>query len=209
MKGKSQLKGGIMADGYEITYEAVRKKLLSSDFEHAEKYLGFEKTGESTLKISFLNRDYAVGRDGTAPCDGLSVNPNILSVIVYYAVSSGRAEPLYKFSLLKNLTKGLFSGGDSLNWFVQPLLRKYGKDYPAFREKLLETGMKQTGEKSGAYTWQYLIFPKVPLQIVYYEEDDEFPCGIQIMYDVTVSEYFEFEPLAVMSGCLVRELASD
>ena len=198
-----------MANGYEITYETVRKKMLSCDFEHAEKYLGFEKSAGGTLMISFLGRNYNVNRDGAVPFDRMSVNPNILSVIVYYAVSSGRSEPVYKFSLLKNFTKGLFAGGDSLSWFVQPLVRKYAKDYPAFRKKMLDTGMIQTDEKNGSYTWQYLIFPKIPLQIVYYEEDDEFPCAIQIMYDITVSEYFEFEPLAVMTGCLIRELTSD
>jgi hypothetical protein len=44
--------------------------------------------------------------------------------------------------------------------------------------------------------------------IKYFEADEEFPCDIKIYYDKTVSEYLDFEPLAVLNGCLVSALAA-
>jgi hypothetical protein len=48
--------------------------------------------------------------------------------------------------------------------------------------------------------------PKIPLQIVYYDGDDEFPCEVQILFDKNASHFMEFECLAFLEGCLVRAM---
>ncbi|WP_434509873.1 DUF3786 domain-containing protein [Desulfitobacterium sp. AusDCA] len=37
--------------------------------------------------------------------------------------------------------------------------------------------------KSGGRLWLLKVLPKIPLQIVYYDGDDEFPCEVQIWFD--------------------------
>jgi hypothetical protein len=48
--------------------------------------------------------------------------------------------------------------------------------------------------------------PKIPLQIIYYDEDDEFPCEVQILFDKNAARFMEFECLAFLEGCLVRAM---
>ena len=198
-----------MPNGYEITYESVRKKLADCDFHNAIKYLGFEKTGRDSIKIDFMNREYEISREDVIPLDDRYVDVNVLSVLIYYAVSVGKVEPLYRFSLLKNFTKGMFSGSEfSLNWMSAPLTRKFSKDYNLFKRTAQKIGMELISEKNSSHTWLYFLLPKIPIQLVYYEEDDEYPCDIQIMYDLTASDYLEFEPQAFLTGCFIREFIS-
>jgi hypothetical protein len=60
--------------------------------------------------------------------------------------------------------------------------------------------------KSGGYTWLLKVLPKILLQIVYYDADDEFPCEVQILFDNNASRFMEFECLAFLEGCLVRAM---
>ncbi len=60
--------------------------------------------------------------------------------------------------------------------------------------------------KSGGYSWLLKVLPKILLQIVYYDVDDEFPCEVQILFDNNASLFMEFECLAFLQGCLVRAM---
>ncbi len=54
----------------------------------------------------------------------------------------------------------------------------------------------------GKHLWKFNVLPKIPLKIVFYEADDEFPTNIQIMLDKTALQFLEFECLAFMVGCV-------
>jgi hypothetical protein len=69
--------------------------------------------------------------------------------------------------------------------------------------------MEYAGSRvAGEYTWYYSLLPKIPIKVVYYEADDEFPCEVRIYYDKTVLQFIDFEPLAVLNGCFVGTLAA-
>jgi hypothetical protein len=63
-------------------------------------------------------------------------------------------------------------------------------------------------KSSGKHVWNYLLLPKLPVKIIYYEGDDEYPTKLQILYDKTAIKIFKFEPLAVLHGCFIHGLAA-
>jgi hypothetical protein len=199
-----------MANGYEKTYEAIAPRLRDLDFPYAALRLGFDLIDKYCMSIDFLGRKYELDREGVRPVDGKKVNVNFLSVLVYYAVSKGNSEPLYDFALLNSFTGGLFSGGSSdSRWIVEPIRKACGGDYEKFRRAARDLGMIYEGSRVTAeHTWQYRLLPKIPVLIKYFEADDEFPWDIKIYYDKTVPEYLDFEPLAVLNGCLVAAVTA-
>jgi hypothetical protein len=160
------------------------------------------------MTIDFLGRKYEVDRDGVRPLDGKAVDVNILSVLVYYAISKGNTEPQYDFALLNTFTGGLFSSGSSgTDWMIAPILKAFGNDYELVRRAARNMGMIYEGSRStGEHAWQYQLLPKIPVLIKYFEADDEFPCDIKIYYDKTALEFLDFEPLAVLNSCLVAAI---
>jgi hypothetical protein len=46
------------------------------------------------------------------------------------------------------------------------------------------------------------MLPKILLQIVYYEGDDEFPCEVQVLLYLNAAQFMEFECLAFLQGWL-------
>jgi hypothetical protein len=199
-----------MGNGYEQTYEIIRSRLVGCDFADIARRMGLNFISEELLSVDFLGRTYEITRAGVHPADGKGVNVNILSVLVYYAVSPGKGEPLYDFTLMHNFSRGLFSGSHSeKDWMGAPLVREFSGDYKKFARVADALGMVYEGSRTaGEYTWDYLLLPRMPVKVVYYEADDEFPCEVKIFYDKTAPGFLEFEPLAVLNGCFISALVS-
>jgi hypothetical protein len=195
--------------GYDRTYQAVAARLRDLEFPYAARRLEFDLIDKYTMSIDFLGRKYILSRGGVKPADGQEADVNILSVLGYYALSEAYTEPLYDFALLDTFTGGLFAGGRSgAAWMIEPLVKVCG-DYETFRRAALSMGMSDEGSRSaGEHAWQYRLLPKIPALIKYFEADDEFPCDIKIYYDKTIPEFLDFEPLAVLNGCLVSALVA-
>jgi hypothetical protein len=198
-----------MKNGYEQTYDVIAPRLMECDFPDAAQRLGFTLTAEDTLSIAFLGRTYEVTHHGVRPVDDGTVNVNILSVLVYYTISKGSCVPMRDFHLMHNFTHGLFTSSNSgSEWIIEPLRKEFGADYQKFHEAALELGMEYAGSRvAGEYTWYYSLLPKIPIKVVYYEADDEFPCEVR-RPDKTVLQFIDFEPLAVLNGCFVGALAA-
>jgi hypothetical protein len=206
-----------MANGYEKTYEAVLPRLKNRVFPEIALRLGFDLLTQHSLGLDFLGRPYVIGPGGVEPADGKDVHVNIKSVLVYYAVSRGRGEPLGEYCLLHYFSRGLFTGAaPAPDWMTSPLRKKYAGDYKSFALAARGLGMEEAGggkpdvqARHDTHTWQYRLLPKIPVRVVYYEADDEFPCDIQIRYDKTAITFLDFEPLAVLTGCFINALARE
>lgn len=199
-----------MKNGYEKTYEVVVPRLKGCDFPDAARRLGFDLIAKNTLSINFLGRTFEITQAGVRPLDGRDVSVNILSVLVYYTISKGDCEPLNDFCLLHYFSQGLFSNnGTGAEWMTAPLRRKFGDDYQKFCAAATALGLVYEGSRvRGEYTWAYHLLPKMPIKVIYYEADDEFPGDVKILYDKTALNFLDFEPLAVLNGCFISTLAS-
>jgi len=54
--------------------------------------------------------------------------------------------------------------------------------------------------------FEFKVFPKVPLQLILWEGDDEFPPEASILFDETIGEILSPEDVAWLSGMLVYRL---
>jgi hypothetical protein len=198
-----------LKSGYEQTYEMIRSKLQDCDFPGAAERLGFTLISDTSMNIDFLGRRFGISPEGVQALDGKEADPNFLSVLVYYAISHGDAKPGEDFALLHYFVRALQSGNSTVSrWMSAPLRRKFGDNYQLFCQAAGRLGLVYEGSwKNGEHLWHYQLLPKIPLRLVYYEADEEFPADIQIYYDKTVSLFLEFEPLAVLTGCFVHTLA--
>ena len=81
------------------------------------------------------------------------------------------------------------------------------KAIKALNKKLIDQlGGLEEESQMGKHLWKFIILPKIPLKIIFYDADEEFPVDIQIMLDKTALQFLEFECLAFMVGCFVRAL---
>jgi hypothetical protein len=202
--------------GHEKTYQWVIGLLKDADFEGAAKRLGLKLISKDELAVDFLGRVYSITRDAiTVSSETINWDTgscafewNTKSVLGYYALSDADLEPANDFCLLKSFSHGVFESSSGALSHKSPLNKVYGSDYNKFREAALELGMKDEGLQGAGKKWHYDLLPKMPVKLIYYEGDDEFPTDIKIFFDKTAIEIYKFEPLAVLHGCFIQGLAA-
>jgi hypothetical protein len=141
------------------------------------------------------------------PTDGKPVNVNNLSVLAYYSLSKGEGEPAFSYVPISYLAGEAIAFSTNTKWMTDPLGKTFSEDYATFSETMCKLGGVFNGKlKSDGYSWLLTALPKILLQIVYYEGNDEFPCEVQILFDKNASRFLEFECLAFLEGCLVRAM---
>ncbi|MDR2501273.1 MAG: DUF3786 domain-containing protein [Treponema sp.] len=202
-----------MKKGYEQTYEWVISLLKDCDFDEAAARLKLERLG-GAIAVNFLGRTYRITKDAvdlvkealvwSAKSEGYDYN--LKSVLGYYVLSQADAEPVYDFCGIGYFSHGIFI---RQNWAGNTLSRVFGNDYQKFRVTAEKLGMVFEGEKaSGQYSWRYALLPKIPVRVMYYEGDEEFPTKLQILFDKTAIRFYKFEPLAVLHECFKEGLAA-
>jgi hypothetical protein len=192
-----------MSSGYEQIYESLIPKLSECDFLEVAERLGLSLQPDGALSVNFLGRQYEISSLGVNPTDGKPVDVNNRSVLAYYTLSKGVGEPAFSYVPISSLPRR----GTNMKWMTDPLGKTFSGDYVTFSETMCTLGGVFNGKlKSGGYTWLLKVLPKILLQIVYYDADDEFPCEVQILFDKNASRFMEFECLAFLEGCLVRAM---
>lgn len=196
-----------MSNGYDQIYESLVPKLSKCDFSEAGKRLGLSLLQNGALSVNFLGREYEISSCGVKLVDGKSVNVNNRSVLAYYVLSRGINEPAFSYVPLSYFIGTGVTFSSNVKWLTDPLGKTFNGDYVTFNITMCKLGGIFSGRlKSGGYSWLLKILPKIPLQIIYYEGDNEFPCEIQIFFDKNASSFMEFECLAFLEGCLVRAM---
>lgn len=194
-----------MKSGYEQIYETLIPKLSDCDFLEIGERLGLSLQPDGALAANFLGREYEISARGIHPTDGKPVNVNNRSVLAYYTLSKGAGEPAFAYVPIRYLAGTVFSS--NIKWMTDPLGKTFSGDYAAFSAAMERLGGVFDGQsKSSGYAWLLKALPKIPLQIVYYEGDEEFPCEVQILFDKNAAHFMEFECLAFLEGCLVRAM---
>ena len=126
---------------------------------------------------------------------------NLKSALGYYFLSDFSGEPVNDFCPLTHFSHGVFDNRPS--WDIT-LEKVYGEDPDKLRRAGEALGFIM--EKPG--TWHYRLLPKMPVKIIHYEGDDEYPTTIQVLFDKTAIQVYKFEPLAVLYMCFRQGLAA-
>ena len=207
-------------NGYEKTYEVLVPRLAGCDFERAAKDLGLVYK-DGIVHADFLLRHYTIDETGVhealgtpdetkTPTDSDS-DVNRKSVLIYYLTWGGKGEPLYQFKLFHSFSQGIFSGGATeTNWMsasLRRILSDGGNGAERFEAAMKVFGATQKPTTGGATSiWSYQVLPKIPVEIYYYDADEEFPCEVKVMYDRTALNFVPFETLGVLGSCLHNEI---
>lgn len=194
-----------MEGGYESIYLGLVSNLSGCDLRESASRLGLNYV-EGGIQVDFLKRAYRITSAGVEPLDGRPVNVNNRSVLLYYVLSKGQGDPGNSYIPLESIPR--ITGGLSVQNRLMntPLERYFGEEYVKFSEAATKLGGTEEESQLGKHRWRFAVLPKIPLELIFYEADDEFPVSIQIMLEMTALQFLEFECLAFTVGCLVRAL---
>ncbi|AEF84093.1 hypothetical protein TREPR_1045 [Treponema primitia ZAS-2] len=207
-----------MEKGCVKTYNWVVSLLNNCDFSDSAKRLGLEQISENAVLINFFDRIYKVSKNNIELIDKKTIwttasedyEYDLKSVLGYYILSDANIEPLYEYCALGQFSGGVFRESSSVvSMANKKFADTFGNDYDKFKKIMNMFGIEyEEGNRDGKYSWNYKILPKIPIKLVFYEGDDEFPSKLQILYDKNAIKIYNFEQLAVLHGIITQTILS-
>jgi len=129
-------------------------------------------------------------------------------LLLHYLLQADGTPVSGRWVAYKEVPGALLYGAVFARRVTEPLEKKFGRSARLFRE----AGLRLGGEFGpiGDASLFLRAFPCVPLYLVLWEGDEEFPPKVQFLFDSTVHHYLPLEDMVVLgqmaAGRMIRQL---
>lgn len=197
---------------YSAAHDVALEKFRKAILEEISEYSGYPLEG-NRIKVEFLGRKFDVEHPSgqfyaeTTLNEEISLPTQIL--ILHYLVNRSPAMQTGQLISYKELPGGGIYIQPFTNRAINPLVKAFGCQ----RSKLIQAAGTLRGEAValGDAAVALSVFPKVPITLVIWEADDEFPATGNILFDSSAGTILPTEDYAVLASQVVfalRKLAS-
>ena len=138
-----------------------------------------------------------------------SPSKNVVSLVtrillLHYLIRADGNPLTGKWVAYKDIPGGLLYGGVFARRVTEPLQRRFGNSAKSFRETGLQSGGEPVEIGDGSFILH--AFPRVPLQYVLWEGDEEFPPSVQLLFDASIDHYLSLEDMVVLGQVMTGRL---
>ncbi|OQY59322.1 MAG: hypothetical protein B6245_07290 [Desulfobacteraceae bacterium 4572_88] len=198
-------------DDYINAKKIAVEKLSAESFEDITQRAGFEAEAENHLRIPFLNRIYKVRfpdfefQDAAEPEKEVPIQEQVL-ILHYLMGEGGRSLSAKNWVAYREIPGASFYFSAFVKRAIDPLKKVFGQNIAG----LVRASEKLNGQKIdiGDAGFDFRLFPNVPLQLILWEGDDEFPPEGNILFQEGVEKILSPEDIAWLGGMIVYRLAA-
>ncbi len=194
-------------DAYEKVYRGLVQNLAQTDLAKNAADLGLSRDESGAAVVPLLGRDYLVGSQGVHAADGGGAAFTHRIVLAWYLMRQGRGEPALSFVPYRDLPGGADFARNMAITVEGRLAEHFSGRLAEFKAAAAELGGEEedTGSKYDA-SFVFNALPGMPLQLKFYEADEDFPAEAKLFFDITAPNFLDLECLAVLGLILVLEL---
>jgi len=117
-------------------------------------------------------------------------------ILLHYLIRADGGPLTGKWVGYKDIRGGLLYAGVFARRVTEPLARRFGRSARQFQEAGLRCGGSPAGLGDASFTLTAL--PRIPLQFVLWEGDEEFPASVQVLFDASIDHYLPLEDAVVL-----------
>lgn len=195
-------------DDYLSAKRIAVEKLSKQTFHDIAKRTGIEILPDSQFRIPFLDRVYRVGFPDFQFVDVYDENKEIpiqeQILILHFMTADGVASLSGNWIAYREIPGAAFYFGAFTKRAVDPLKKVFGHNLSGFSKAARR--LHGIPIDAGDAAFEFRIFPGIPLGLILWEGDDEFPPEASIVFDESIGNLLSPEDVAWLSGMLVYRL---
>jgi len=202
---KEVLRGGSgQGDWRESLLVTLRKEVATLHFADICLGLGAELR-DGSLSIRCLGRDFLMQRDGTITASG-PLAPWMQILLLHYVRTRGNAGISGRWVAFTELKAAMMKATSFTRECEEPLRELFDRD-PGHAQRAIERlgGVFQQGTPA-AGAWKIAALPRVPVLILYWPRDEEFPSKLKVLFDATADRFLDVESLTFLIEGLAKSL---
>lgn len=194
--------------GHKWIYEDLLRRLADADIATSAQHLGLAINDAEEVDVPFLGATYLISKRGARRTDGKRPSYATGSALIHYILKGSSSRPNGQFVTLSELAGPLFKQGSfSHSALEQPIIRRFQGRILELLSKAAVLGGYQGGEAGlGGVSLTIDLLPHIPLQLIFYDRDEEFPARATLLFSLNATELIDFEVLAVLVTVFVQSL---
>jgi hypothetical protein len=196
-------------DDYRNARDLAAAALRAGDPARAALNAGYApEEGSRHIVLPFLDRSYRLGLPGLAfadrdqPAREVPLQEQVL--LLHYLQAAEHPLPEGTWIAYREIPGAAFYFEAFVKRAVNPLKGAFGANPEALRRAAAHLGSRPGG--SGDVALIFHPLPRVPLQLVLWQGDEEFPAEANILFDRTAGRMLSPEDAAWLAGMLVYRL---
>ncbi|MBI9074715.1 MAG: DUF3786 domain-containing protein [Desulfatibacillum sp.] len=195
-------------DDYFNAKKIAVETLCNESFKDLAASSGFQSPSENVLTVPFLNRTYQVTYpqfDFTDLDDAEKEVPIQEQVLIlHYLMGDKTATPSDDWVAYREIPGAAFYFSAFVKRAIDPLKSVFEHNLEG-----LDNGaeiLDATEVEFGDAGYEFKPFPRVPVRMILYVGDDEFPSEANILFDSSAGDILSPEDLAWLAGMIVYRL---
>jgi hypothetical protein len=126
------------------------------------------------------------------------------ALLLYYLTTADGAALRREWIAFSELPDGRFYNQAFQGYTGKELARAFQDNRTAFEQAARSLGGEPQALGDAAFAFQAL--PRVPLLVVYWQGDEDFPSTCQVLFDASASHYLPTDAYAILGSTLTRRL---
>ena len=195
-------------DDYKNARKLAIEKLASDAFDSILERTGFESVEADRFRISFLNRVFQIRfpgfefEDEAQPQKEVPIQEQIL--ILHYMLAPAPAPLTDNWVSYREIPGASFYYSAFVKRAIDPLKKVFGQniDGLARAAEILKGKTIDTGDAG----YEFKLFPNIPVRLILWAADDEFPAEANIVFNENIGERLSPEDIAWLAGMVVYRL---
>ena len=194
--------------GYRKICEDLIERLQYADIATSARHLGLSLNDAGEAIVPFMGATYLVSSFSVRRADGKRIPDSTASALIHYILQGSRSRPAGQFVTFAELAGPLFKQGSySQSALEQPIMQRFRGNVSELLTVAESVGGRQGGEAGlGSVSLIFDLLPHILLQLVFYDQDDEFPARTTLLFDRNATQLIDFEALAVLVTVFVQSL---
>jgi len=196
---------------YQQAFDLACASLRGKDLKERAALAGadYRMTGEGEeISLSFFSEPYAIR---FPRIDFWSQKQKTVSLVVrvlllHHLLHADGSPMTGKWVSYKDIPGGLLYAGVFARRVTEPLVKKFGRSAKLFQEAGRRFGGETAGVGDASFSLHAL--PRISLQYVLWEGDDEFPPSVQLLFDSSAAHYLPLEDIVVLGQITTGRLIS-
>lgn len=183
--------------------EAMRDELATTDpvLLGARTGASFQRSsqGQGHFELPYIGRTYHLSypqfevRD---PDTGEECSPGLRFLFLHYFHKADGAPLAHRWIAYRELPDGMFYFHAFQGYSGTRLIKAFDNDLERFKHAALEAGGEAISHGDSGF--KFWPLPRVPLAVVYWLGDEEFPPSSNVLFDASAGHYLSTDGLAVL-----------
>lgn len=194
----------VTGDWREELILKLSEEIKTLNLEDIAPGIGAEMQGID-LRLVCFGREFFVTPDGGIKT-GESMTPWIRILILHYIRTAGKADLTGRWVSYSELRAGMVKASSFLRECEEPLLELFLRDFQKTAAALVRLGAHRGTGFPTEDAWTIFLLPKVPVAILYWPDEEEFPARIKVLFDSTADQYLDVESIMFLVEGLVKNV---